>query len=94
MHGCSTKDPNDWPLEGRRPDAGTVFWYGRAELKQSDHRPVFGLFDVEVLKLEANKREEIFEEALKNVGPPDGSVLLQVSLIYNVMLELQAPTRP
>ena len=27
---------------------GTVHWYGRAELKQSDHRPVLGVYDVEV----------------------------------------------
>ena len=74
----SVKDPNDWPLEGRRPDVGSVFWYGRAELKQSDHRPILGIFDVEVLRLETDKREEIFEEALTGIGPPDGSVLLQV----------------
>ena len=73
-----SKDPNDWPLEGRRPDAGVVFWYGRAELKQSDHRPVFGIFDVDILKLETDKREQIFEDALKIVGPADGSILLQV----------------
>ena len=73
-----SKDSNDWPLEGRRPDAGTAFWYGRAELKQSDHRPVFGIFDIEVLKLETEKREKIFEDALEGVGPADGSILLQV----------------
>ena len=76
------KDPNDWPLEGRRPDAGTVFWYGRAELKQSDHRPVFGIIDIDVLKLEKGKREQIFEEAIKEVGPADGSILLQVMYNY------------
>ena len=27
---------------------GTVHWYGRAELKQSDHRPILGVYDVEV----------------------------------------------
>ena len=76
------KNPNDWPLEGRRPDAGNVFWYGRAELKQSDHRPVFGIIDIDVLKLEAEKREQIFEEAIHDAGPSDGSILLQV--IFNV----------
>ena len=86
-----SKDPNDWPLEGRRPDAGVVFWYGRAELKQSDHRPVFGIFDVDILKLETDKREQIFEDALKSVGPADGSILLQVIfytiLLYNYMVK-------
>ena len=88
-----SKDPNDWPLEGRRPDAGVVFWYGRAELKQSDHRPVFGIFDVDILKLETDKREEIFEDALKSVGPADGSILLQV-IFYNILLYDNMVKRP
>lgn len=33
---------------------------------------------MEVLKVDEKKREKVFEEALKVVGPPDGSVLLQV----------------
>jgi hypothetical protein len=57
--------------------AGTVKWYGRADLKQSDHRPVLGIIDVEVLDVNEPKREAVFQEALKDLGPPDGSVLLQ-----------------
>lgn len=57
--------------------AGKVFWYGRAELKQSDHRPVLAIIDVEVLQVNKEKREVVFQEALKQLGPPDGSVLLQ-----------------
>ena len=29
---------------------GTVKWYGRAELMQSDHRPIMAIIDVEVHK--------------------------------------------
>ena len=57
---------------------GTCQWYGRAELKQSDHRPILCVLDVEVLRVDESKREGFFEEAMSAVGPPDGSVLLQV----------------
>ena len=62
---------------------GSAHWYGRAELKQSDHRPVFGVFDIEVLKLDTDKREQVFKEALDNIGPSDGSVLLQFANMAN-----------
>ena len=57
--------------------AGTCKWYGRSELKQSDHRPIIAVIDVEVHKVDESKREEVFKEALQELGPPDGSVLLQ-----------------
>jgi hypothetical protein len=67
---------------------GELFWYGRAELKQSDHRPVLGIVDIEVTRILEDKREAVFEDALDNAGPPDGSVLLQVSS-FSVFLRLQ-----
>ena len=33
--------------------------------------------DVEVHKVDAEKREKVFQEALKELGPPDGSIVLQ-----------------
>lgn len=66
-----TKDPvANW-------SHGTCKWYGRADLKQSDHRPVLCIIDVEVHRVQEDKREEVFQEALKELGPPDGSVLMQ-----------------
>jgi len=56
---------------------GVCRWYGRAELKQSDHRPIMAILDVEALELDEGAREKIFEGALAALGPPDGSVLLQ-----------------
>jgi hypothetical protein len=55
-----------------------LHFYGRAELKQSDHRPILAVIDIEVHKLDEKRRGEVFEEELKNVGPPDGTVVLQV----------------
>jgi hypothetical protein len=72
------------PLQRNNPEgwsAGSCLWYGRAELKQSDHRPVLAIVDIEVLKVNAKSREAVFEEALNVIGPPDGSVLLQVPLM-------------
>ena len=67
-----SKDPTvNW-------SSGVSKWYGRAELKQSDHRPVLAIIDVEVHKVDAEKREIVFQEALKDLGPPDGSIILQV----------------
>ena len=37
--------PDDW-------SPGEVFFYGRAELKQSDHRPVIAIIDIQVETLE------------------------------------------
>lgn len=63
------------PAEGW--SSGTCKWYGRAELKQSDHRPILGIVDVQVHKVDEDKREKVFQEALEELGPPDGSVLIQ-----------------
>lgn len=62
------------------PCPGLVHWYGRSELKQSDHRPVLAVLDAEVLKVDEAKRGQIFEDSLSLVGPPDGSVMLKVML--------------
>ena len=36
------------------------------------------VLDVDVLKLNKRKREDIFTEELSRIGPPDGNVILQV----------------
>ena len=58
---------------------GKCHFYGRAELKQSDHRPIMAVLDIDVLKLNSRKREDVFTEELAEIGPPDGNVILQVS---------------
>ena len=63
---------------GPKETPGQLHWYGRAELKQSDHRPVLSIVDIEVSKIVPEKREIVFADALETSGPPDGSVLLQV----------------
>ena len=38
---------------------GAIVWYGRAELKQSDHRPVLAVVDVQAREVDRVKREQV-----------------------------------
>ena len=38
---------------------GDLVWYGRAELKQSDHRPVLAVIDVQARVVDRVKREQV-----------------------------------
>ena len=38
---------------------GQLVWYGRAELKQSDHRPVLAVVDVQARVVDTVKREQV-----------------------------------
>lgn len=56
---------------------GKLLHYGRAELKQSDHRPVIAILEVEVLQVSYTKCMEVFYEVVKDLGPPDASIIVQ-----------------
>ena len=56
---------------------GNIVFYGRAELKQSDHRPVIAIIDVDFYCIDEKKREKVFREVLRDVGPPDGTIILR-----------------
>ncbi|XP_035224469.1 synaptojanin-1-like [Stegodyphus dumicola] len=62
-------------VDGESEYPGNIVYYGRAELKTSDHRPVIALIDVEVLHINGPKRLEIFEELIES-GPPDGTIIV------------------
>ncbi|KAK2721466.1 hypothetical protein QYM36_003676 [Artemia franciscana] len=55
-----------------------VVFYGRAELKQSDHRPVIATFDVDALRVDEDAREDVISDVIRRVGPQDGTVEIQV----------------
>uniref|UniRef100_A0A0K2U5M9 phosphoinositide 5-phosphatase n=1 Tax=Lepeophtheirus salmonis TaxID=72036 RepID=A0A0K2U5M9_LEPSM len=63
---------------------GIIHWYGRSELKQSDHRPILAVIDVEVEQIDSKKRLNLFNDSLKLVGPPDGSILLQFENVVSL----------
>ncbi|ESP04692.1 hypothetical protein LOTGIDRAFT_135750 [Lottia gigantea] len=64
------EDP-DW-------NPGKLILYTRAELRTSDHRPVIGLFDIEVLSVDESAKERVFQEVIGEQGPPDGTVIISM----------------
>ncbi|XP_068082117.1 synaptojanin-1 [Anabrus simplex] len=56
---------------------GTLVYYGRAELKQSDHRPVIAIIDVDICQIDDDRRSNVFKEVIQDLGPPDATVVIQ-----------------
>lgn len=63
--------PPDW-------NCGNLVYYGRAELKQSDHRPVIAVLDVEVLTIDDARRSQVFMDVIQDLGPPDATIIIKV----------------
>uniref|UniRef100_A0A3Q2PRG9 Synaptojanin-1 n=1 Tax=Fundulus heteroclitus TaxID=8078 RepID=A0A3Q2PRG9_FUNHE len=57
---------------------GTLKYYGRAELKTSDHRPVVAIIDVDILEVDPEERHQVYKEVIAQQGPPDGTVLVSL----------------
>ncbi|XP_013782623.1 synaptojanin-1-like [Limulus polyphemus] len=57
---------------------GNIVHYGRAELKTSDHRAVIAEIDIEVLQVNEERRDEVFQDVIGTMGPPDGTVIVQL----------------
>ncbi|CAG9816875.1 unnamed protein product [Phaedon cochleariae] len=55
---------------------GKLVFYGRAELKQSDHRPVIAIIDIETRTIREDKREQVFYEVIADMGPPDATLIV------------------
>lgn len=54
---------------------GTIRHYGRAELKQSDHRPVIAILDLQVRVVDDERRAAVLDEVVADLGPSDGTVV-------------------
>lgn len=59
---------------------GRIVHYGRAELKQSDHRPVLAVIDIEGRTVIDSKLASSYEAVVASLGPSDCTVVVQVSL--------------
>ena len=46
-------------------------------MKQSDHRPVVSVIEVEVMAVDKAKRADIFAEIIRQLGPADATVILR-----------------
>lgn len=67
-----TEHSNNW-------NPGKLIHYGRAELKQSDHRPVIAILECEIAELDPEKRQYVIEDVIKDMGPPDSTIVINVS---------------
>ncbi|XP_067348212.1 synaptojanin-1 isoform X4 [Channa argus] len=57
---------------------GTLKYYGRAELKTSDHRPVVAIMDVDILEVDPEARHQVYKDVIARQGPPDGTILVSL----------------
>ncbi|XP_061595279.1 LOW QUALITY PROTEIN: synaptojanin-1-like [Cololabis saira] len=64
-------DPETW-------SPGSLKFYGRAELKTSDHRPVVSVMDVDVLEVDPEARHQVYKDVIALQGPPDGTILVSL----------------
>ncbi|KAI8035944.1 synaptojanin-1 [Drosophila gunungcola] len=57
---------------------GNLIHYGRSELKQSDHRPVIAIIDAEIMEIDQQRRRAVFEQVIRDLGPPDSTIVVHV----------------
>ncbi|XP_075219614.1 synaptojanin-1-like [Lycorma delicatula] len=75
-----------WKRRKQMPDSdlpanwnpGSLVHYGRAELKQSDHRPVIAVIDIDIFQVDKERRNHSFIEVVEDLGPPDATIVIQV----------------
>ncbi|XP_076055462.1 synaptojanin isoform X2 [Oratosquilla oratoria] len=57
---------------------GDIVHYGRAELKQSDHRPVLCIIDIEGQIVVEGQRDTNYQNVVQDLGPSDCTVVVQI----------------
>ena len=68
------------PPQGLKTDKQaepSLVFYGRAELKQSDHRPVIALLDIQARVVDRARRDKTLENIGEELGPSDGTVIVR-----------------
>ncbi|XP_031638466.1 synaptojanin-1 [Contarinia nasturtii] len=55
---------------------GRLLYYGRAELKQSDHRPVIAVISCEISKIDTEQRQKVFHDVIRDLGPFDCTIVI------------------
>lgn len=73
-----------WRRRKPHPDAdkapdwhpGQLVHYGRSDLKQSDHRPVMAIIDIEISEIDTNRRKKVFHDVILDLGPPDATIVI------------------
>lgn len=62
---------------GHQWHPGRLLYYNRAELKQSDHRPVLALIEVDIYQVDPARRSQVRDEVTLSLGPLDPTVVIQ-----------------
>lgn len=75
-------DDYDW-------DNGKLIHYGRADLKQSDHRPVIAIIDIEICKIDPVRRQNVFYDVIRELGPFDCTIVIQVKMFFSFSVHQQ-----
>ncbi|XP_068145428.1 synaptojanin-1 [Drosophila tropicalis] len=71
---------------------GKLIHYGRSELKQSDHRPVIAIIDAEIMEIDQQRRRLVFEQVIRDLGPPDSTIVIHVQETSSANEEEDGPT--
>ena len=58
--------------------SGDLLYYGRAEVKSSDHRPVVAYIDIDVQHVESESRSQTVSDLMKQMGPPNAAILVKL----------------
>ena len=64
---------------------GNIVHYGRAELKQSDHRPVLAIIDIEGQVVVDSNRTKTYDNVCEGIGPTDCAVIISVRILNEKM---------
>ena len=79
-------------------DSGHCVYYGRYEIKSSDHRPVTCLIDINVTQVQPEMLKLVMEEEIQreveNAGSDGGSYHSDIPIYQNVMDEHDGYTEP
>jgi len=70
-------DENYMALSKRIWNPGKVLYYGRAELKTSDHRPVIAEIEIEVQRADESKVAKVHKEIIKSFGPGNPTIIVE-----------------
>ncbi|XP_007896485.2 synaptojanin-2 isoform X1 [Callorhinchus milii] len=57
---------------------GVVLYYGRAELKASDHRPVLAVLEINIQEVDVLAQERVLKKITSSQGPSDATVVVCV----------------
>ena len=60
---------------------GRITHYGRAELKQSDHRPVLAVIEVKGCTVSTPSLNAAYESVVASLGPSDCTVVVEVGVL-------------